>query len=199
MDEALEKLKKDTINLIDQIESTKEFLPKESNLCEWCVYPDLCPKRKHLYKVESLPVNEYLNDSGVKLTNKFAELMAQKKEYQEKIEAIEEDAEKVKEAAIHYGEKEGVDVICGSDYKLKITQKQKISSPLKGSDKRKELENILRDAGKWDELSDLDIYAMEKVIKDKAWDKTILDKIQKFFTIEIKKNVLISKLKDKEN
>ena len=80
--EQLEQLKKDTVTLIDDIEKTEEFLPRETNLCEWCVYPDLCPKRKHLYKVESLPLNEYLKDDGVKLVNTFAKLTAKKKEYQ---------------------------------------------------------------------------------------------------------------------
>jgi len=162
----LEKLKKDTIGLIDQIESTEELLPQESSLCEWCVYPDLCPKRKHLYKVEALPVNEYLKDSGVKLVNTFAKLIAQKREHQEKISKIDEEIDKVKEAVIKYAEKESVDVIRGSDHKLRITEKQKISSPLKGSPERQELENVLREVNKWDEVSDLDTYAIEKAINE---------------------------------
>ena len=78
----LEQLKKDTVSLIDQIEATKEFLPTESGLCNWCAYQDLCPKKKHLYKVDHLPVNEYLKDDCVKLTNTFAKLLVKKKAYE---------------------------------------------------------------------------------------------------------------------
>lgn len=197
-DEELEKLKKDTIVLIDKIESTKEFLPQESGLCEWCVYPDLCPKRKHLYKVEAMPVNEYLKDSGVKLVNAYTELAGKKKSLEDKIDEIDMELDKIKEAAIKYSEKEGADVIRGSDHKLKITEKQKISSPPKGSDERKELENILRESGKWDEISDLDAHAMEKAVSEERWDKKIVDKIKKFLTIEVKISVTLSKLQDKE-
>lgn len=196
--EQLGQLKKDTAALIDEVEQTKEFLPTESNLCEWCVYPDLCPKRKHLYKVEALPVNEYLKDDGVKLTNTFAKLTAKKREYQQQVEAVGEEIDKVKEAVINYAQKEGVDVVRGSDSKLKISEKQKVSSPSKGSPERKELEGILREVNKWEEVVDLDVYAIEKAINESRWDKKIMDKIKKFLTIETKRSVSISKLQDKE-
>ena len=194
----LEQLKKDTVNLIDKIESTKEFLPVESGLCNWCVYPDLCPKKKHLYKVDHLPVNEYLKDDGVKLTNTFARLVTDKKKHQQEIEAIDTELDKLKEAVIKYAKKEGVEVIKGSDNKLKIIEKQKISSPSKGSPERKELENVLRDINKWDEVSDLDSYAIERAINEARWDKKVVDKIKKFLTIETKTSVSLSKLQDKE-
>ncbi len=196
--EQLNKLTKDTVDLIDQIETTEEFFPQESSLCEWCVYPDLCPKRKHLYKVESLPANEYLKDSGVKLVNTFAKLVAKKKEHQEEIGRIDEEIDKVKEAVIKYGEKEGVDVIRGSDHLLRITEKQKISSPPKGSPEREELGKILREVNKWEEVSGLDIYAIEKAVNEKRWDKKIISSIKKFLTIEVRKYVSVSKLQDKE-
>ena len=194
----LEKLKNDTIKLIDEIENTKDFLPNESGLCEWCVYPDLCPKRKHLYKVEALPVNEYLKDSGVKLVNAFAKLIAKKKEHQEEIGKIDEEIDKVKEAVLKYAEKEGVDVIRGSDHKLKITERRKVSSPSKGSPEREELKNILREVNKWDEVSDLDTFAIEKAINEERWDKKIINKIKQFLNIEIKKYISVSKLQERE-
>jgi len=194
----LEKLKNDTIKLIDEIENTKDFLPNESGLCEWCVYPDLCPKRKHLYKVEALPVNEYLKDSGVKLVNTFTKLIAKKKEHQEEIGKIDEEIDKVKEAVLKYAEKEGVDVIRGSDHKLKITERRKVSSPSKGSPEREELKNILREVNKWDEVSDLDTFALEKAINEERWDKKIINKIKQFLTIEIKKYISVSKLQERE-
>ena len=85
--------------------------------------------------------------------------------------------------AIHFGaKKEGIEVIKGSDNKLKISEKQKISSPPKGSPEREELIKILRDINKWDEVSDLDPYAIEKAINEARWDKKIVDKINKFLS-----------------
>lgn len=196
--EQLETLKKDTINLINEIEAVKEFLPKESHLCEWCPYPDLCPKRKHLYKIEDLPVNEYLKDNGVKLVNEYAKLIVQKRQRQDEIDKIDQELDKIKDAAIIYAEQENAEVIVGSGHKLKITEKQKVGSPAKGSPERKELENILRQADKWDEISDLDTFAIEKAVNEKRWDKGIMDKIKQFLRIEMKKSVSLSKVQEKE-
>jgi len=197
-DEQIAALKARTIQLIETVENDKEFLPKESGLCEWCVYPDLCPKRRHLFKTEDLPANEYLNDDGVKLVNTFASLAIQKKKHQEKIKTLDEEIDKVKEAVVAYGERESLDVINGSDNKLKISKKQKISSPSKGSSERKELEDILREIGKWDEVSDLDIYALEKLVNEGSLDNAVFNKISKYLNITCKKSVSLSKLGGKE-
>jgi putative RecB family exonuclease len=196
--EHLEALKDRIVTLIDRIESTKEFLPKESNLCEWCVYPDLCPKRKHLYKVDSLPGNEYLNDDGVKLVNSYAEISKRKKELKNDIDALDDTLEKIKEAVIKYAEKENIEVIRGSDNKLRISTKQKVVCPAKGSQEREELETVLRAINKWNEVCELDIYVLEKIINEDTWDAEIIDKIRKFIKIEVKNNVTLSKLQDKE-
>lgn len=194
----LEVLKKDTISLIDKIESTKEFLPNESSLCDWCSYQDLCPKKKHLCKVEALPINEYLKEDGVKLTNTFTKLVAKKKEIQGEIDKIDEELEKIKEAVIKYARKEGVEVIKGSDHKLKVAEKQKVSAPAKGSPEREKLEKMLHDVNKWEEVSGLDTHALERAIAEADWDKKLVDKVKKFLTFETKTSVTLSKLQDKE-
>lgn len=194
----LEALKKDTISLIDKIESTKEFLPNESSLCDWCGYQDLCPKKKHICKVKELPVNEYLKEGGVKLTNAYTKLTAKKKEIQQEIDKIDEELEKIKEAVIKYAKKEGVEVIKGSDHKLKISEKQKVSAPSKGSPERENLEKILHDVNKWDEVSGLDTHALERAITEADWDKKLVEKVKKFLTFETKTSVSLSKLQEKE-
>ena len=194
----LERLKKDTIALIDRVEAEKEFAPKESKLCDWCSYPDLCPKRKHLYKVEALPVNRYLKDDGVKLANTYAGLAAKKREHNEEIGKIDEEMDKLKEAVIKYAKKEGVDVIKGSNNKLKISEKQKVSAPSKGSPEREKLEKVLHDVNKWEDVCGLDTHALERVIAEAEWDKKIIDKVKKFLTFETKTSVSLSRLQEKE-
>lgn len=39
----LENLKQEIIQLINKIESTKQFLPKQSILCKWCQFKNSCP------------------------------------------------------------------------------------------------------------------------------------------------------------
>ena len=41
--EQLEQLKKDIMNLIDEIEATDYFPPQKSILCDWCEFKSMCP------------------------------------------------------------------------------------------------------------------------------------------------------------
>ena len=41
--EQLQNLKKETLELIEQIEATKKFPPYISKLCDWCGYKSICP------------------------------------------------------------------------------------------------------------------------------------------------------------
>ena len=193
--EELEELKENTIALIDEIESTKEFLPKEGNLCNWCAYPDLCPKQKHSYTVDKLPINKYLNDDGVKLVNTYAQLDFKKKEYNEKIREIEVELDEIKEAVIKYAKREGLEVIVGSDKQLKIIEKSKVSFPAKNSEPRKILEEILKQINKFDEVSTLDTYALDRIIKEKEWDKEVFERIKDFYKLETSVSVSLSKKK----
>jgi len=45
--EQLERLRGDTIGLIDRIESEREFAPKTGPLCRWCEYRELCDASPH--------------------------------------------------------------------------------------------------------------------------------------------------------
>ncbi|RMF95867.1 MAG: PD-(D/E)XK nuclease family protein [Candidatus Schekmanbacteria bacterium] len=190
--EQLEELKKETIALIDRIENTEEFLPNESALCDWCTYQDLCPLKKHKTKLESLPVNEYLADDGVNLVNTYVKL---KKEISDR----EAELNKVKEAVFAYAEREGISVICGSDKQLKISQTEGLSVPSKKSEERKKLEEIIRSAGKWNEVSTLDNSALKDKLKADKWDKGLVDEIKKFITPTISKRISISTLRRDED
>ena len=168
-----------------------------ADLVERCYDLRIC-ECKHLYKVESLPVNEYLKDDGVKLVNAYASLNDKIKGHKIKIDEVSEELDKVKEAVIQYAQKEDIEVIKGSGHKLKISEKQKVSSPAKGRPERKELEDALREANKWEEVSDLDPYSLEKAVNEERWDKKIINKIKGFLKLETKKSVSLSKLHEEE-
>ena len=194
-EEELAELKKNTIDWIKKIEATREFLPNESILCGWCYYQDICPLYKHEYMVGNLPANKYLNDSGVKLVNEFAKLDDKKKSYQGKIEEIDKELEEIKEAVVQYAGNIGVEVVIGSDHKLKISPREKINVPGKGSKERESLTALLSQLNKLEEVSALDAAELKRVIKEEKWDSAILDEIKKFVEIETVKSVRLSKNK----
>jgi putative RecB family exonuclease len=190
--EQLSKLKQDNMELIDEIEATEDFLPKESALCNWCEYPDLCPRRKHFIFVESLPVNEYLKEPGVVLVNKYVELRGKASE-------IDEEIEKIKEAILEYANKESVDVIRGSDRKVTVKFDEKLKFPGKNEKDRKKLDSLIIGAGKWMEVSQLDTTSLTRSIEKGPWDKELIDQVMKFGRIEETSSISVSKLKEEES
>ncbi len=190
-EEEISRLVMETIRLIDEIKSAEDFPPRESGLCQWCEYPDLCPLRKHAFKVEALPVNEYLNEPGVALVNKYAEL-------KEKASEIEEELGKVKEAILAYARSEGVGVVRGSDRQARVRFDAKLKFPSKNETGRQELDSTIVGAGKWMEVSQLDTTSLVRVVENGLWDKELIDEVMKYGRIEESNSIYLSRLKDEE-
>ncbi len=190
-DAAISELVAETTRLIDEIDSATDFPPRESGLCDWCEYPDLCPMRKHFYIVEALPVNEYLSEPGVVLVNKYAEL-------KDKASEIEDELGKVKEAILDYARREQVEVLKGSDRKARFRFDKKLKFPGKSEAERKELDDTIVKAGKWMDVSQLDITALTRIVEEGLWDKSMVDEVLKFGRIEETGSIYLSKLKDEE-
>ena len=190
-EEAISKLVEDTIKTIDEIEATDHFTPRESGLCDWCEYPDLCPLRKHFIKVEALPANEYLNEPGVVLVNKYAQL-------REEASEIDKEMAKVKEAILEYARREEAEVIKGSDRKVRVKFDEKLKFPGKSEIERRELDDAIKQAGKWMEVSQLDTTSLSRVIENSLWSEDLINQVLKYGRIEETTTIYLAKLKEEE-
>ncbi len=188
--EELDKLKKETIGLIDKVNSTKTFGPKVSKLCDWCEFRPICPEWKHVYKTEALPSNEFLSEAGVQLVNKYVVLQEEKKKLSEKIDS---ELEKIKEAIIKLCEKEGIVMLNGSDHTARIWVKDVLKFPGKTDTGRKELETIIRQCDLWGELSDLDVFKLSKIVEQKQLPPIVASMILQFARKERIERVYLKK------
>jgi len=193
--EELHQLRRETLGLIQKIEADRHFVPKESPLCDWCDYQGLCPRRRHLIMVGSLPPNEYLNEEGVTLVNRYVELKERKRVLNEEIDA---ELAKVEEALCAYVQKEEIEAIFGSDHVARIRIEMKEKYPLKGDPNRKVLDEIVKNAGKWMEVSDLNPWMLAKVIGRGGWPPSLVKKVKEFSTLEESRSITVSKLKERE-
>lgn len=189
--EAISNLVEATKRLINEIESAQSFPPSESSLCDWCEYHDLCPLRKHFFKVEALPANEYLNEPGVVLVNKYVEL-------RDEGARIKTEMEEVKEAILDYARREQVQLIKGSNYKARIKFDEKLKFPGKNDAERQELYEVIRQADKWSEVSQLDTTSLTHLVENNLWSKDLIEQVMKYGRIEETSSVSVSKLKDVE-
>ncbi len=109
----VETHRRQTIGLIDTIEETRTFPPRESALCRWCEYRDICPVQKHLVKIEKLEPNPYLNDDGVRLVDRLVGLLRSRASVDTEIARVEE--------AIHaYAERERATVLRGTGHTARV-------------------------------------------------------------------------------
>ena len=177
-EEQLDVLKKEVIESIKEIESAREFPANVSRLCDWCEFRPLCPEWKHLYQIEDKPANEYLNDDGVKIVNKYAEVY-------EQIKKNEGDLGRLREALIAYAKKHEVNAVFGSDVKASVRSYDKLKFPGKNDPAREELDKLIKKLGLWDELAVLDTYELAKRINSRGLRDDFLKLIQKFTVKEI--------------
>jgi putative RecB family exonuclease len=192
-DDELEKLKADTIQLITRIEQDERFEARSSLLCEWCEFKPMCRQWSHLYKIKEKPENEYMNDSGVQLVNRFVELKSKQKLMNLE---LDEELVKLEEALIRFSEAEHVDVVFGSKKKIRVTETEKYSCPPKNSKERERLEEFLRKYGKFEEVSQLDTAALGKILSERQWAPELLETLQRYVEKEKKKRLYVSTLKE---
>jgi putative RecB family exonuclease len=189
------QLRQETLELIRRIETDRQFIPKDGPLCNWCDYQGFCPKRKHLIAAGSLPPNEYLNEEGVVLVNQYVELKEKKRLMNEGIDA---ELAEIEEALYAYAQREEVEAVFGSDHVAKIKIEVKEKYPLKGDPSRKVLDEIIKKAGKWMEVSDLNPWMLARVIGRGGWPPSLANKIRTFSTTEESRSITVSKLKERE-
>jgi putative RecB family exonuclease len=193
--EQLHQLREATLELIRRIETDRQFLPKEGPLCAWCDYQGFCPKRKHLIAVGSLLPNEYLHEEGVALVNQYVELKERKRILNEEMDA---ELAKIEEALYAYARKEELEAIFGSDHVAKIKVEMKEKYPIKGDPNRKALDEVVKKAGKWMEVSDLNPWLLARVISRGGWPPSLVNKVKGFCSSEESRSIAISKLKERE-
>jgi putative RecB family exonuclease len=191
----LHALRETTLELIRRIEADRQFLPKEGPLCNWCDYQGFCPKRKHLIAVGTLPPNGYLNEEAVVLVNRYVELKERKRLLNEEIDV---ELAKVEEALYAYAQREELEAIFGSDHVAKIKIEMKEKYPLKGDPNRKLLDEIVKKAGKWMEVSDLNPWMLARIIGRGGWPLSLVTKVKGFSTLEENRSITVSKLRERE-
>lgn len=173
----LEALKSATVDLIHKVEATKEFPPTESALCRWCDYQDICPLWKHRIKVAPLSENEFLNDSGVQLVDRLADLESQKS-------SLEKDLAKVREAIFSALEKEKASVLAGSKQEVRLVQEESARFPQPGETGWKGLEMILKELGVLERFASLDTEALSHALLDPDTDRYLKAALEKFARLE---------------
>ncbi len=176
--EQLEKLQQEVIKKIKEIENATEFPRKQSALCNYCVYKEICPSFKHEAELESKPIKEFKQNEGVKMVDEFSEI--KKLQYD-----LKKREDTLKSNLIEFAKQKNVDVIYGSNMKAKVAEFNKVEI-----EDREKLVEILKEKGLYETYSmlcsaRLNSHIVKGQLKDEDIDKLI--EIVKDFRISIRK------------
>ncbi len=186
----LDELKREVLAQINEIEAAEDFPANVSWLCDWCLYRSICPMWSHGAELERKHENEYLNDPGLKLVDEYVRIKGALDEHRRE---ADEKLEKLKEALIAFCQKEGIQVVFGSENKITVKEYESIKLPGKGTEEREMLIHILEKIGRLEEVSDLNIYALARILDSKDWDKAELAQLSTFWTKEKNYRLTVSK------
>jgi len=116
-----------------------------------------------------------------------------KEELDELRRDAEEKLDKLREALIAFCEREEVSVVFGFDSKITVKESEYVKLPAKNSDERKELNEVLRGIGKLDDVSELDVHVLARILKNKEWAEEELGLLREFWEMEKSYRLSVSK------
>src|ERR1019366_8980235 len=194
----LSALEKDVVDVIHQIEEEAKlgrWEVRTSRLCDWCEYKPICPAWKHPAQMENLPPNEYLQNTGVQLVQKYAELEASKADLQAATKAIDLDQAQIEEAAIAFAAKEDLLTIDGPEHRLLIKGEEEFKAPTKSQDPFawELLRTTLKNAGKLEDVSTVNSAMLKFAVKRGKWPADLVKSIMGLVMQQVKKTVSLVK------
>jgi len=198
--EQLSTLAQSTIGLIDEIERTTEYPPRESALCEWCDYQRICPLFAHKFVTSEFGSADYESDDGQALVNSFAALDARKHELSSRIKEIEVEQERIKQRAVDVAGREGVRRLFGDDHVLNIRDDLKVRYPKKGELSRSDFELRMKELGLWERIADVSWSSMKALADEEGWTGEIgvPQPLRELVSVERAKQVRLAKRKDRD-
>ena len=176
-EEQLDNLRKEVLAKIKRIEAASQFPAKVSSLCDWCSYKSICPMWKHAVELEQKTEKEYNDDQGLRLVDEYVRI---KEEYDRRKAKAEEKLEELKDELIAFSQRKGISVVFGSENKVTVNEYESLKLPAKNTKEREEMVSLLKSIGKLDEVTDLDLHALARVLKNREWEEKDLALLQKF-------------------
>jgi len=179
----LEKLKIETIHLIQEIEKAAEnddFPYRESPLCDWCDYFSICPAKRHFYMTESLTPPEFKLDDGVRMVNRWVQI-------REAMAQLKAEKEELEEMLFQYCRQLGAEIIRGADYKIKVRHEPgyKAKFALSGNPREKEeFLQFIKERGLYDRLMSFHSGKLNSLMKNDKLDAELRNALMDYLVLE---------------
>jgi putative RecB family exonuclease len=177
-DDIIEEIREATVQNILAIEYAvreDDFPVRESRLCDWCLYYDLCPAKRHKLALEGRQDEDFDEKIGYDLAGKYLELNENIKKQESELKALKADI-------VKFCDESGLTVLQASHGSLKVTSTETIGFPSKTADERAylDLSLMLRGAG-LDDCFKLDQNALYRdYYKPQRLPPDLLERLEKY-------------------
>jgi len=144
-DDKLEEISYRTFQRILEIENARRednFPPHESAICNWCVYFELCPAKRHRLALDDdIPV-EFDKSMGKEMAEKYLNLSREKKLLDSQLDALKQDI-------ISFCAAVDITRLEGSGGHIKLSVSESETFPTKSDDENAyyEISALVREAG----------------------------------------------------
>jgi len=169
---------------IEQAQASDDFPPKEGPICDWCVYYELCPAKRHRLTLDENIDVEFDAQMGKDLAGKYLKLNTEKKILDSQLKALKQDI-------VKYCEEIDVTNIIAETGSVKLMVREGAAFPSKSGDEEAFLtiSQLAREAG-LDESFKLDERALYKEFYSKERLPDDLREKLKKFLIEKRQEIL---------
>lgn len=166
--DVLAEVRGETLDLIRRIERDGEFPTREGEHCHTCTYQPVCPAWAHLFRRE-----EPSKAAAGEWVDRLGELNDQKK-------LIEAEMEELKTRLADFAAEEGFNAVYGRAHRASVRRREWFGYPPTKDPRRQELESLLRQSGRWEEISRLDVRALPDRVRSGEWPADLVEAVLPF-------------------
>jgi putative RecB family exonuclease len=173
--EQLEAVRRDVLGLVHRIGVERDFPTVVGKHCDWCAYKPVCPAWRHVVETAAMPPERFRADAGVQLVDHYAELKAEARRVAAELEATQQEL-------VAFAEQEGLERVRGTAHAVTVKQATLTKFPGTGTLARAELEGVLKEQGKWAEVSELSLRAVVSGMEAGRWPASLREAVRQFAT-----------------
>jgi len=179
------------LELVKIIESDQEFRTAVGTHCDWCPYRAICPAWSHLVATEEMAPLRFAEDAGVQLVDRYARLKADQRHVDAELETAQGDL-------VRFAEQESLERVRGTEHVVTVKRTSALRFPSKDDETRPALERLVKDHGRWGEVSELSLRALARALEVGRWPQALVDGIRCFATRVNAVRVRLARLKPED-
>jgi hypothetical protein len=124
----------------------------------------VCPAKKHLFSLQETTPEEYREDDGVKLVDAWMQAYTAR---QEATRTSQAEMERLQAALVNFARVHGLEVIVGTDHKLRVKPRSGLKVPVRSEDPAayEALLERLRELGVYASVTTLDRHAVIRLLE----------------------------------